>query len=91
MTVELGGDQLIEIGDFKVHGPWWLVLPLGILFIWSVFWILRDAQERGKSGCLALLFLFAATWPVSILWWLWLRPPLVQTPKPAPPPPLPEP
>ena len=91
MTIDLGDDGSFEIGNLKVSGPWWLMLPLGILFIWSVFWIIGDAKQRGKSGCVVLLFLFAATWPVSILWWLWLRPPLGQTPSPSLPPPLPKP
>ncbi len=72
----------IEIGHFKVHppGPWWfqaaVVLLVGGAFVWSLIWIARDAERRGRSGCVALLFLVAASWPLSILWWLWLRPPL---------------
>ena len=40
---------------------------------------------------LQYLFLFAAGWPLSLLWWLWLRPPIVQFKfqQPATPPPLP--
>ena len=91
MKFDLGGDSSFSFGDFKMNGPWWLMLPVFILFLWSVFWIMRDAEQRGKSGCLALLFLVVASWPVSILWWLWLRPPSDQTPKPSLPPPLPEP
>ncbi len=91
MTINLGGDQSFSVGDFKVIGPLWMLIVVGVLFITSVCWIMNDAEKRGKSGCVALLFLFAATWPISILWWLWLRPPAEQTPKPAPPPPLPEP
>jgi hypothetical protein len=88
MTIDLGGGHSTSIGDFKVIGPGWLGIPIFILFIASVCWIMIDAEKRGKSGCVALLFLFAATWPVSILWWLWLRPPLEQTPEPPPQPPL---
>ena len=76
MNIRLGGDSLFSFGDFKVSGPWWITVPIFVLFIWSVFWIMRDAEHRGRSGCLALIFLVVATWPVPILWWLWLRPPL---------------
>lgn len=91
MTLDLGGGGSFSIGDFTVNAPWWLLIPIFILFLWSVIWIMRDAGQRCKSGCLALLFLFAATWPVSILWWLWLRPPIYQTRMPALPPPFPKP
>ena len=91
MSLNFGDEMEVSVNDFKVSGPWWVVIPIGVLFITSVCWIMNDAEKRGKSGCVALLFLFAATWPVSILWWLWLRPPSDQTPKTSPPPPLPEP
>ncbi len=91
MSLSFGDEMEVSINDFKVSGPWWVVVLIGVLFIISVCWIMNDAEKRGKSGCVALLFLFAATWPISILWWLWLRPPADQTPKPAPPPSLSEP
>jgi hypothetical protein len=73
----------IEINGLRIDlpGPPWLetsaTVAIVITFFWSVAWIWRDAEQRGKSGCLAQLFL-VLTWPVSILWWLWLRPPLDQ-------------
>jgi hypothetical protein len=81
----------IEIGEFKLHvaGPAWfqngVAIAVLIAFVWSICWVWQDADKRGKSGCLAQIFL-VVTWPLSILWWLWLRPPLEQLQKPAPPP-----
>ncbi len=63
-----------------------------LCLIGSVVWIELDARRRGKSGVMAVIFLFAATWPFSILWWLWLRPPLpvaVQPNTALKPPPVP--
>ncbi|HEY3897630.1 MAG TPA: hypothetical protein VGM54_03405 [Chthoniobacter sp.] len=72
-------------------GPWWFqlieVLVVMGLAIWSIVWICSDAARRGKNGFLAFVFLFAASWPISLLWWLWLRPPLPKSPAAAPPPP----
>jgi len=51
------------------------VLLLGFLvFIGSMIWVARDAGKRGKSGFWACLFALMAGWPLSLLWWMWLRP-----------------
>ena len=79
----------IEINGWRIDmgGPPWLeqvtALIIIIAFFWSIQWVWRDAEQRGKSGCLAQIFL-VLTWPVSILWWLWLRPPLNPQPPPLP-------
>jgi hypothetical protein len=39
-----------------------------------MIWVARDAGRRGKSGFFACLFAIMAGWPLSLLWWLWLRP-----------------
>lgn len=84
----------IDIGGFhlKPEGPQALqiaeVIVVLVAFLWSVIWILRDSEQRGKSGILAMIFLLAAGWPLSILWWLWLRPPIVKfkfSPRQTPP------
>lgn len=55
-----------------------LVIPLGLLIlgllIWSLVWVHRDAQDRGKEGWLAVLVVFFMNWPFSLLVWLLFRP-----------------
>lgn len=63
-------------GHFPVSGPPFFVILFIILFIWSLVWTAKDARRRGKNVFWAVIFALAATWPVSLLWWLWLRPPL---------------
>ena len=74
-------------------GPGWLrntvQIALLILALYSFIWITEDAQKRGKSGCLAFLFILAAGWPFSLLWWVWLRPPRATPVSPPPPSPVP--
>lgn len=94
----------IHFGAFKMSlaGPWWAQLIEGLvvlgLVVWSIIWIVSDASRRGKNGFLAFIFLFMASWPISLLFWLWLRPPLLKpelppltplTPPSPPPPPVP--
>jgi hypothetical protein len=92
-SLTVDGHPTIDLNGVTVDipGPRWLrftvVVVIFILSLYSFIWITEDAQRRGKSGCLAFIFLFAATWPFSLLWWLWLRPPLPKSPPPAPPPP----
>jgi hypothetical protein len=66
-------------GGFAVSGPWVLSIPVFIayfvFFIASVIWIFRDAKLRGKNGLVALIFILVTGWPISFLWWFWLRPP----------------
>ena len=74
----------IDIGGFHLHPegpPAFQVVVLVIVFaafLWSIVWILRDSEQRGKSGILAVIFLAVSGWPLSVLWWLWLRPPIVK-------------
>ena len=98
VSLQPDGHPLIDFNGvtLDVPGPQWLRVTVGlvviILSLYSFIWITEDAQRRGKSGCIALIFVFAATWPFSLLWWLWLRPPLLKTeaqplfPPPPPPP-----
>ena len=44
------------------------------LFLWSLAWVYRDAEQRGKSGCLVLLIVLFFGWPLSLLLWLVFRP-----------------
>jgi len=52
---------------------------LGLL-IWSLIWVYKDAEKRGKPGWLVLLMVLFLNWPVSLLVWFVFRPEL----KPAP-------
>lgn len=67
--------------DYPNYFPPWAQLALSLLIfggmmallIGSCRWAVRDATERGKSGCLiGLLVLF--TWPIGLLFWLIARP-----------------
>ncbi len=44
------------------------------LFIWSLIWLYKDAENRGKSGCLVIFLVLICSWPVSILLWIVSRP-----------------
>jgi len=46
---------------------------LGLL-IWSLIWVHKDAEKRGKPGWLVLLMVLFLNWPVSLLIWLVFRP-----------------
>jgi hypothetical protein len=43
-------------------------------FASSMLFVGWDAWRRGRSIWLALMMCLLAVWPLSILWWLWLRP-----------------
>jgi len=43
-----------------------------ILYIASLVWLYRDAQARGKTGCLWALIVFF-TWPFGLIAYLLLR------------------
>lgn len=45
-----------------------------IVYISSVGWAARDAETRGKSGCLVALLVAFGTWPLSLLMWIAFRP-----------------
>ncbi len=67
-------------GILKVEGPMIFVVPLAAAMIYgaaaSIVWLHKDAVQRDKNGCLTVLFILLTGWPVSFLWWFWLRPPL---------------
>jgi hypothetical protein len=63
--------------------PAFLLLCVGLL-IWSLRWVARDAQARGRNGSTAAFFVFFCFWPWSLLFWRWVRPPLLLVAPPAP-------
>ncbi|MFV1966057.1 MAG: hypothetical protein ACC628_11575, partial [Pirellulaceae bacterium] len=69
-------------------GPIELVIMLGVLglsvvmvflLVWSLVWVYRDANLRGKPGWLVALLCFLFNWPISLVLWLVFRPDLPGT------------
>ena len=64
--------------EISFEGPVIVVIPLEIIlfcgFIWSLVWVYRDASKRNKNPSIAIVFLLVAGWPISLLFWHWLRP-----------------
>lgn len=58
----------------EITGPPALIIVVSVVFICTMIWVYTDAHGRGKNPIIALLFLTLITWPLSLLWWLWLRP-----------------
>src|SRR4051794_26286633 len=86
MTLKIGG-MTITIPD---TGIWWLNLSIGlvvfvgVVWVWiaSSEWAARDAEQRGKPGCLIGLLVFF-TWPWGLLFWTLARPEgIVRPPRP---------
>jgi len=46
---------------------------LGLL-VWSLVWVYRDAEERGKPGWAVSLAVLVLKRPVSLLLWIAFRP-----------------
>lgn len=68
----------------QIEGSPAFILLCIILLFWSIRWTARDAKARGKAGFTAALFVLIAAWPISWLFWLWVRPPLLEA-RPATP------
>jgi len=76
-------EMSFEMPSRPITGPPAFLLLLFVLVIVSSIWVSRDAQRRGRSPFLAVVFILLAWWPFSLLWWRWLRPP---QPRSTPPP-----
>ncbi len=50
-----------------------ILIILGLL-IWSLIWVYRDAELRGKQGWLVVLLVLFLDWPISLVVWLVFRP-----------------
>ena len=46
---------------------------LGLL-LWSLVWVYRDAEARGKPGWAVALVVLVLKWPISLLLWMIFRP-----------------
>jgi hypothetical protein len=53
------------------------IISMFILSLTSLSWVYRDAQRRGKTGCLWLLIAFF-TWPLGVVAYYLLREERVQ-------------
>lgn len=51
-----------------------LLLVLGGLYVWSLVWLYRDAEARGRSGLLVALLVALFAWPLGLLIWVVARP-----------------
>lgn len=78
MTSSLLAPLSIEFHGIRISEPAIVVVPLIVAAIYfsiaSFVWLYRDAEERGKKGWTALLLVLLTGWPISFLWWFWLRP-----------------
>jgi hypothetical protein len=64
-----------ETGLSIDNAPMWVIIVILISWFFSSAWIIRDSIVRGKNPFVVFLFHTIAGWPLSILWWLYLRPP----------------
>ena len=71
-------------GGFYLEGSTLFVsstlLIVATIFVGSLVWLYLDAEKRGKSRLVALLFVLLTGWPASFIWWFWLRPPVQRAP-----------
>ena len=78
MTSSFLAPLSIQFHGYRFEEPAILALPLivGVIYfsIASLVWLYRDAEERGKEGWTALTLVLLTGWPISFLWWFWLRP-----------------
>ena len=59
-------------GNFFVVGGMCFVALMLILYIASLFWVYKDSEKRGKTGCLWVLIIFF-TWPFGLIAYILLR------------------
>ena len=78
MTSSLLAPLSIEFHGIRFTEPAILAVPLIVAAIYfsiaSFVWLYRDAGERGKKGWVALILVLLTGWPISFIWWFWLRP-----------------
>jgi hypothetical protein len=43
------------------------------IYIYSLVWVYRDANRRGKSGILVALLVALISWPIGLIVWLIVR------------------
>jgi hypothetical protein len=65
MSPDWFGDVMVVVGII-------CAVVFVVLFALSLVWVYRDAEARGKTGCLWLLIVFF-TWPFGLLAYVLLR------------------
>lgn len=45
-----------------------------VLYFWSFIWAYKDAENRGKNGWAVALLMVLVFWPLSLLFWVVVRP-----------------
>jgi len=70
----LWGDWNLGGDTFHYSGPGFGAILILILIGYSIYWIYKDASSRNRNPFLAVIFILTAGWPLSFLWWIWLRP-----------------
>jgi phosphoglycerol transferase MdoB-like AlkP superfamily enzyme len=45
-----------------------------ILYIWSIIWVYRDAEQRRRPGILIAILVAFIAWPLGLIVWLFIRP-----------------
>jgi hypothetical protein len=45
-----------------------------VVYIWSVVWAYKDAEQRGKPGWLVALLVALLSWPLGLIIWVIFRP-----------------
>jgi hypothetical protein len=70
----MASDTFSPVGILIVLGVLAFLAGMIGLLVWSLVWVYRDANVRGKSGWLVALLCFMFNWPFSILMWIVFRP-----------------
>jgi hypothetical protein len=64
-----------ETLNFLTQLPFLILISILISIpLWSVVWAVKDAEERGVSGCLIGLLVLLIAWPLGLILWLVTRP-----------------
>lgn len=50
------------------------VLALAVVYVGSIVWAYRDAEQRETNGLLVALLVALAAWPLGLIVWLLIRP-----------------
>jgi len=51
-----------------------LILGVPAMYVSSIVWAFRDAENRESNGVLAAILVAVAIWPLSIIVWILIRP-----------------
>lgn len=73
ISIDWDGSK-IHIPSSDIFFPIAVAVAATILFIWSLIWVYKDAEKRGKSGCLVLFLCVVLGWPLGLIAWLVFRP-----------------